>query len=76
MGQTVVNVGNQTLLIRSRAAEPVTEYAPPRGKMPERILVIEDEPAVRDSVAMVLEAAGFLVDQADHGATGMRLLQA
>lgn len=44
--------------------------------MAKRILVVDDDPAVRDSVAMVLESAGFLVDQAEQGATGMRLLRA
>jgi DNA-binding response OmpR family regulator len=44
--------------------------------MAKRILVVDDDPAVRDSVAMVLEGAGFLVDQAEQGATGMRLLRA
>jgi len=44
--------------------------------MAKRILVVDDDPAVRDSVAMVLEGAGFLVDQAEQGATGMRLVRA
>ncbi|MGH7123019.1 MAG: response regulator [Stellaceae bacterium] len=44
--------------------------------MAKRILVVDDDPAVRDSIAMVLEGAGFLVDQAEQGATGMRLLRA
>ncbi len=44
--------------------------------MATRILVVDDDPAVRDSVAMVLESAGFLVDQAEEGATAMRLLRA
>jgi|SRR5579872_2450207 len=44
--------------------------------MAKRILVVDDDPAVRDSVAMVLEGAGFVVDQAEQGATGMRLLRA
>lgn len=44
--------------------------------MAKRILVVDDDPAVRDSVAMVLESAGFLVDQAEQGATGMRLFRA
>jgi DNA-binding response OmpR family regulator len=41
-----------------------------------RILVVDDDAAVRDSIAMVLDGAGFQVDQADHGASGMRLLRA
>jgi DNA-binding response OmpR family regulator len=41
-----------------------------------RILVVDDDAAVRDSIATVLDGAGFQVDQADHGASGMRLLRA
>jgi CheY-like chemotaxis protein len=41
-----------------------------------RILVVDDDAAVRDSIAMLLEGVGFQVDQADHGASGMRLLRA
>jgi DNA-binding response OmpR family regulator len=44
--------------------------------MGKRILLVDDDPAVRDSVAMVLEGAGFVVDQADQGATALRLLRA
>ena len=44
--------------------------------MAKRILVVDDDPAVRDSVAMVLEGAGFLVDQAEQGTTALRLLRA
>ena len=44
--------------------------------MGKRILLVDDDPAVRDSVALVLEGAGFAVDQADQGATALRLLQA
>ncbi|HXP77172.1 MAG TPA: response regulator [Stellaceae bacterium] len=43
--------------------------------MGKRILLVDDDAAVRDSIAMVLEGAGFQVDQADQGATGMRLLR-
>jgi DNA-binding response OmpR family regulator len=41
-----------------------------------RILVVDDDPAVRDSIALVLAGAGFQVDQAEHGVMGMRLLRA
>jgi CheY-like chemotaxis protein len=41
-----------------------------------RILVVDDDAAVRDSIAMLLDGVGFQVDQADHGASGMRLLRA
>jgi DNA-binding response OmpR family regulator len=41
-----------------------------------RILVVDDDAAVRDSIAMVLDGMGFQVDQADQGASGLRLLRA
>ncbi len=41
-----------------------------------RILLVDDDAAVRDSIAMVLASAGFEVDQAEQGVTGMRLLRA
>ena len=44
--------------------------------MGKRILLVDDDPAVRDSVALVLESAGFVVDQAEQGATALRLLRA
>jgi CheY-like chemotaxis protein len=43
--------------------------------MSRRILVVDDDPAVRDSIAVVLESAGFLVDQAAQGVTALRLLR-
>jgi len=44
--------------------------------MGKRILLVDDDSAVRDSIAMVLESVGFQVDQADQGVSGMRLLRA
>jgi CheY-like chemotaxis protein len=44
--------------------------------MGKRILLVDDDSAVRDSIAMVLEGADFLVDQAEQGTTGMQLLRA
>lgn len=44
--------------------------------MGKRILVVDDDPAVRDSIAMVLESAGFMVEQAEQGVTALRLLRA
>lgn len=44
--------------------------------MGKRILLVDDDPAVRDSVAIVLEDAGFVVDRAEQGATALRLLRA
>jgi DNA-binding response OmpR family regulator len=43
--------------------------------MGKRILVVDDDSAVRDSIAMVLESAGFVVDRAEQGTTALRLLR-
>ena len=40
-----------------------------------RILLVDDDEAVRDSIAVVLLAAGYLVDQAANGVDGMRMLR-
>ncbi len=44
--------------------------------MSRRILVVDDDPAGRESIAIMLESAGFLVDQAEQGAAALRLLRA
>ncbi len=41
--------------------------------MNERILVIDDEDAVRESFALELGAAGFVVDTAESGEEGLRM---
>ena len=41
--------------------------------MKERILVIDDEDAVRESFALELGAAGFVVDTAESGEEGLRM---
>jgi len=40
-----------------------------------RILLVDDDTAVRDSIAVVLSAAGHTVEQAENGIDGMRLLR-
>jgi two-component system cell cycle response regulator DivK len=40
--------------------------APASGKKKTRILVVEDDPDVLEMLALVLEEAGFEVDQAEH----------
>jgi DNA-binding response OmpR family regulator len=40
-----------------------------------RILLVDDDAAVRDSIAVVLSNAGYTVDQAANGVDGMRLLR-
>lgn len=43
--------------------------------MNQRILVIDDEDAVRDSFALALGAAGFEVDTAESGEEGLRMIE-
>ena len=47
----------------------------PAAPLP-RVLVVEDEPAVRDLLARMLEALGFAVDAAPTGWQGLLRLQA
>ncbi|MDQ2990438.1 MAG: response regulator, partial [Pseudomonadota bacterium] len=49
----------------ARAAEPV------RTAGPARILVVEDDPGVRQFIVECLEMAGHRVTQADHGEAGL-----
>ncbi|MFH1648644.1 MAG: response regulator, partial [Patescibacteria group bacterium] len=46
------------------------------GKMPNNILIIEDEHDIRDVYVEVLEEAGFVVDQAKDGEEGMEKIKA
>jgi DNA-binding response OmpR family regulator len=43
------------------------------GPVPSRILVVDDEPQIRDMVTRALEAAGYGIDSAADGATGLAL---
>jgi DNA-binding response OmpR family regulator len=38
---------------------------------PEQILVVEDEPAIRELLAMILRDEGFAVETAAHGRAGL-----
>jgi PAS domain S-box-containing protein len=49
----------------ARAAEPL------RNAGPARILVVEDDPGVRQFIVECLEMAGHRVTQADHGEAGL-----
>jgi two-component system cell cycle sensor histidine kinase/response regulator CckA len=53
-------------------ADPVPE-APRRG-MGQRVLVVEDQEGLRDSIAEILTAAGYLVTATDDGSEAARLL--
>lgn len=41
--------------------------------MEKRILIVEDEPDIREAIAEAIEQAGFVVSTAENGATGLRL---
>jgi len=43
------------------------------GPVRSRILVVDDEPQIRDMVTRALEAAGYQIDSAPDGATGLSL---
>jgi DNA-binding response OmpR family regulator len=45
------------------------------GPVPSRILVVDDEPQIRDVVTRALEAAGYRIDCAADGAAGLSLAQ-
>jgi PAS domain S-box-containing protein len=48
---------------------------PSSAHRPIKILAIDDEPVIRDSIASYLEDSGFLVLQAGNGQTGLTLLR-
>ncbi len=41
--------------------------------MEKRILIVEDEPDIREAIAEAIEQAGFVVSTAENGAAGLRL---
>src|SRR3954449_2524370 len=47
----------------------VTQATPPA---PERVLIVEDDPATRTGLAELVQAWGFLTDEAPEGETAMR----
>ena len=38
----------------------------------ERVLVVEDDPNTQDLIAALLESAGYRVERASDGATGLK----
>ncbi|MFV0349833.1 MAG: response regulator [Halodesulfovibrio sp.] len=48
---------------------------PENGTIGHRILTVEDDPVVRDSIAYWLEDAGFTVLQTDNGLTGLQIFR-
>ena len=59
---------NQVEEADARAAEP------PRAAGPARILVVEDDPGVRQFIVECLEMSGHRVTQAEHGEAGLAQL--
>jgi signal transduction histidine kinase len=55
------------------AGKPVSP-APAADSVPLRLLVVDDDPAVRATTARLLEAAGHSVDSVSHGATALAAL--
>jgi CheY-like chemotaxis protein len=56
---------------------PQWEISGPRaGKLPRRVLVVDDEPLIRWSVVETLSALGLDVDQANDAASALRALTA
>ena len=45
------------------------------GPVPERVLVVDDEPAIRALVAKIVQRAGLPVDSARDGADAIEMLQ-
>ncbi len=41
-----------------------------------KVLVIEDEPAIRDTLVEILESEGYAVSSAEHGAAGLAAARA
>ncbi len=75
--QSTPGVGTEVTLML-----PVAEIAHPAqaGRLPEpgrpvRILIVDDEPAVRDIVAKFLAFRGYEVDVADGGSDGLAAFQ-
>jgi PAS domain S-box-containing protein len=56
--------------------EPVAVPVPARRKSDETILVVEDEPAVRDMIVRILSAEGYAVLQAENGHDALTVVEA
>jgi DNA-binding response OmpR family regulator len=57
------------------AAAPAAAAAPRRAKTPPRILIVEDDAAIREINARVLARSGYEVDAAEDGARAWDILQ-
>jgi len=58
------------------AAKPATPASPAEETPPLRLLVVDDDPAVRATTARLLEAVGHSVDSVSHGTTALAAIAA
>jgi CheY-like chemotaxis protein len=58
---------------RSRAPVPIVSL--PEAERHGRVLVVEDERTIRQSIAGYLEDAGYTVDQAENGAEALTCMR-
>ncbi len=56
--------------------ERMTMLTQGQTKPPQRILVVDDDPSVRQLVCLVLLRVGYQVDSAEDGEIGLEMLQA
>jgi signal transduction histidine kinase/CheY-like chemotaxis protein len=68
-------------LTRHRGDEATADDSPavqelPRGREGETVLIVEDDPDVRDYTADIVAELGYRVLSAEHGADALRLLNA
>ena len=59
----------------TRPPETPQTHAPP-GEVPPRVLLIDDEEAIRSALRRFLTRRGWTVDEAGDGEEGLRLLRA
>ncbi len=55
--------------------EPSKSASSPAGPRPRRVLLVDDEPELRDALADLLREEGFAVDLAENGRVALERLQ-
>lgn len=58
----------------TRSSDQSTKFCHPGPAPHARILLVEDEAAVRDTLARILRGSGYLVETAEHGGSALELL--
>ena len=74
--QTVPPVTPEPIPLNAPDAIRVLAPAGRQSRMPQRILVVEDDPSVRQLVSAVLTRSGYRVDTAEDGEAGWEMLLA